>query len=235
LSNQVHPTAIFENDVQLGRNNVVHAYTILVGPLHIGDDNLIGPQAVIGAPGQDTRNPRYDSSACLIRIGSGNIIREHVAIQKPCYEDVTHIGDNVHVMHGVHVPHDAWIEDDVTLTAGAVLAGSVRVLHAATVAMGCTVHQRSVIGQYSIAAMGAAVMKNIRPFSRHIPGRPTSVNRYALEKYGLLDVEAEITLYVLEGRRPITPSLLAVIEHYEQAHLKSGRQQYGQPPVMTGS
>ncbi len=115
-------------DVCLGQGNVVLAYTMLMGPLDIGDNNLIGPQAVIGSPGQDTRNPRYDSLACLVRIGSNTIIREHVSIQKPCYEQVTHVGSNVHIMHGVHVPHDAWIEDDVVLTAGALLAGSARVL-----------------------------------------------------------------------------------------------------------
>ena len=224
--NQIHPTALIENDVCLGQDNVIQAYTILIGPLDIGDNNLIGPQAVIGTPGQDTRNPRYNSSTCKIRIGSNNIIREHVAIQKPCYEQVTHIGSNVHIMHGVHVPHDAWIEDDAVLTAGAMLAGSVRVLRAATVAMGCTVHQRSVIGQYSIAAMGAAVMKNIRPFSRYIPNRPLSVNHYALEKYGFRDMEAEITLYVLEGKRPISPILVSIIEHYEDLHRRSGRFEY---------
>ena len=226
MTNAIHPTVILDGDVRLGQNNTILPYTILLGPLEIGDNNLVGPHAVIGSPGQDTRNPRYDSRHCSIRIGSNNIIREHVAIQKPCYEDVTQIGNNVYVMHGVQINHDAWIGDDVTLTGRAALAGSVHVLRGANVAMGCTVHQRCVLGQYSIAGMGAAVMKNIRPFSRFIPGKPISVNRYALEKFGFLDKEHEIRNYVLGGIFPSSPELAAIIKTYDTLHMKSGRDQY---------
>ena len=79
--NQIHPTAIVDNRVKLGKNNQILPYTILTGPLEVGDNNIIGPHVVIGSPGQDTRNPRYDSSDCLIRIGSNHIIREFSAVQ----------------------------------------------------------------------------------------------------------------------------------------------------------
>lgn len=226
MANDIHPTAILNGNVDLGNGNVVLPYTVLTGPLKIGDNNLIGPLAVVGSPGQDARNPRYDSSQSAIWIGSDNIIREHVSIQKPCYGDATRIGDGVFIMHKVHVPHDALLEDDVVVSTGAVLGGLVSVLRGANVAMGCTVHQHCIIGQYSIAGMGAAVTKNIKPFSRHIPGRPISVNRYAIEKHGFSDREAEIGRYVMGGEPPRSPDLLAIIGHYEAMHRASGRQEY---------
>lgn len=226
MANDIHSTAILNGNIDLGNGNVVLPYTILTGPLKIGDNNLIGPLAVIGSPGQDTRNPRYDSSHSAIEIGSNNIIREHVAIQKPCHRDVTRVGNDTYIMHNVHVPHDVLLEDDVVLAPGVVLAGLVCVLRGANVAMGCTVHQRCVVGQYSIAAMGAAVTKNVRPFSRHIPGRPSSVNRYAVEKYGFSGKEAEIERYVLGGEPPRSPDLVAIIGHYAVMHQASGRQEY---------
>lgn len=226
LANDIHLTAILSGDVAFGSGNVVLPYTILTGPLVIGDNNLIGPLAVVGSPGQDTRNPRYDSSRSAIEIGSNNIIREHVSIQKPCYRDTTRIGNGTFVMHNANVNHDALLEDDAVLAPGAVLAGLVCVLRGANVAMGCMVHQHCVIGQYSIAAMGAAVTKNVRPFSRYIPGRPPSVNRYAIEKYGFSAKEAEIERYVLGGEPPRSPDLVAIIGHYAAMHQASGRQEY---------
>lgn len=226
MANDIHPTAILNGDVDFGNGNVILPYTILTGPLEIGDNNLIGPLSVIGSPGQDTRNPRYDSSQSTIKIGNGNIIREHVAIQKPCYRDATRIGNGTYIMHNVHVPHDALLEDDVVLTPGVVLAGLVCVLRGANVAIGCTVHQRCVIGQYSIAAMGATVTKDIKPFSRHVPGRPPSVNHYAIEKYGFSDKETEIERYVLNGEQPSSLGLVSIVAHYTAMRQASGRQEY---------
>ncbi len=224
--NRIHPTVIIEGDVRLGSGNVLLAYSILQGPLEIGDDNVIGPYAVIGSPGQDTRNPYYDCSSKRVVIGSANIIREHVAVQKPCYEELTVIGSRVHLMHGAHVPHDAWIEDHAVLTPGVAMGGLARVLAGANLGLGCTVHQRSVIGQYSLVAMGAAVTKNIRPFSRYIPDKPVEVNAYAVAKFGLQAYTDEIRRYVQDGVPPASSPIAEIVAHYEQLHLASERRQY---------
>ena len=226
ISNQIHPTVVIEGDVRIGRNNKILPYTILIGPLQIGDDNIIGPHVVIGSPGQDTRNPRYDSSGCRIEIGNGNIIREFTAIQKPCYQDLTKLGNGVHIMQSVHVPHDAIIEDDAVLTPMVAMGGIVRVLKGANLGVGASIHQYSVIGQYSIVAMGASLMKNLKPFSRFVPGKPLSVNTYAVDKFGYKELTDEISKYVLESAKPHTNRLLALTEHYERMHVESKRNQH---------
>lgn len=226
MENKIHPTVVIDGDVQIGQNNEILPYTILTGPLSIGNDNIIGPYTVIGSPGATTREPRYDSSKSRIEIGSNNIIRENVAIQKSLYERSTFVGNNVHIMRGVDIPHDVQIEDDASLTASVLLAGSVRVLQAANLAMGCKVHQRSVIGQYSIAAMGSVVMKNIRPFSRYIPEKTISVNKYAIEKFGFNDQIDEIVDYVISKVPVKSPNLIKIIEHYEILHKNSAREEY---------
>lgn len=212
--NQIHPTAVITGDVKLGKNNQILPYTCLTGPLEIGDDNVIGPHVVIGSPGQDTRNPRYDSSEKPIVIGSRNIIREFTAIQKPCYENLTRIGDDVYLMQSVHVPHDAIIEDKVVITPMVALAGITRILEGANLAMGATVSQYCVVGQYSIVATGAAVLKNVKPFSRYIPGKPLSVNDYAIDKFGFGEYRDEIRAYVLEGVPPTSPRLVEIVSHF---------------------
>lgn len=224
--NQVHPTVVIEGDVKLGEGNQILPYTVLTGPLTIGDDNIIGPHTVLGSPGQDTRNPRYDSSRKPVVIGSHNIIREFTAVQKPCYEELTQLGDHVFLMQSVHIPHDAIIEDQVVVTPMVVLGGITRILRGANLGMGCSIHQYSVVGQYSIVATGAAVVKNVKPFSRYIPGKPISVNDYAIKKFGFEAVRDEIHQYVLHGQKPKSDQLLAVVEHYERLHTNSKREQY---------
>lgn len=226
MSNNIHPTAIIGPDVQMGVGNEVGPYTTIFGPVVIGDRNIIGPHVTIGTPGQDTRNPRYDSSKSLIRIGSDNIIREYTAIQKPCYRAVTEIKNRAHLMQGVHIPHDAVIHDDVVITPLVALGGISVVLAGANIALGCTVHQYSVLGHYSIAGMGAAIIKNIPPFAKYVPGKPVGVNHYAIDKFGFEDVREEIVAYLESQRRPSSERLLALIDEFEQLSAASNRSVY---------
>lgn len=226
MANQIHPTVIIEGDVHMGQNNVIGPYSVLYGPLVLGDDNDISPHVTIGTPGQDTRNPRYDSSSSPVFIGSRNIIREFSTVQKPCYRDATRIYDDVYLMHGVHVPHDAELEDGVVLTPSCVLGGIATLMRHATIGMGATVHQHSIIGPYSMTATGSAATKNIKPFSRYIPGRPLSTNEYAIEKYGFQGVADQIRSYVTQGASPRDATLMRLISRYEELHRTSGRAQY---------
>lgn len=224
--NEIHKTVIIEGDVKIGTNNKILPNSIIYGPTEIGDDNIIGPNVVIGTPGQDTRNRYYDSSNCKIKIGNRNIIREFTAIQKPCYEDLTLIGNDVYLMQSVHVPHDAHIYDKSVITPMCVLAGLVKILDGANLAIGCSVNQYTTIGQYSIAAAGSVVMKNIKPFSRYIPNKPISVNIYAIKKYGFEEYTEEIENYVLNGVNPTSPKIVEIINKFNFWVDKYGRKTY---------
>lgn len=226
MINEIHPTAIIGENVKLGKNNKILPYTVIYGPTEIGDNNIIGPNVVIGTPGQDTRNPRYDSSECPIYIGNNNIIREFTAIQKPCYEKETRVLDDVFLMQSVHIPHDAFLDNKVVITPMCVLGGISKILEGANLGMGCTINQYTVIGQYSIVATGAAAMKNVKPFSRYIPGKANSVNSYAIKKYGYEEYTEEITKYVLEGTAPKSEKFGVIIEKYNKYHIDSKREQY---------
>ena len=224
--NNIHPTVIIEGDVKLGNNNTILPNCVIYGPTEIGDNNIIGPNVVIGTPGQDTRNRYYDSSHCKIKIGDRNIIREFTAIQKPCYEDITLIGNDVFLMQSVHIPHDAHVYDKAVITPMCVLAGIAKILEGANLAIGCSLNQYTVVGQYSIAAAGSVVMKNIKPFSRYIPNKPISVNTYAIKKYGFEVYTDEITEYVLNDMRPTSNQIKTIIDDFEAWVAKYGHDTY---------
>ncbi|MCC6183017.1 MAG: hypothetical protein IT237_14400 [Bacteroidia bacterium] len=226
MNNNIHNTCIIEGNVTIGEGNIILPNTIIYGPTEIGNNNIIGPNVVIGTPGQDTRNPRYDSSNRFIKIGDNNIIREFTAIQKPCYKDITEIKNNVYIMQSVHIPHDAIIEDDVVITPMCVLAGITRVMKGANLAMGSTVKQHCIIGSYSIVATGASVLKNIKPFSKFIPGKALKPNDYALKKFGLERYTDEIHKYILENKLPTSEELLKIIHDFQTYHELSNQELY---------
>jgi UDP-N-acetylglucosamine acyltransferase len=224
--NEIHPTAIIGPGVTMGKNNKILPYTIIWGPTTIGDNNIIGPHAVIGSTGQDSRNPRYDSSASPIEIGNNNIIREFTAVQKPAYRDITRIGNDVFLMQGVHIPHDAILHDNVIIAPNTVLGGIVTLMKAANIGIGVSFHQFSVIGQYSMVAMGATIVKNVRPFSSQIPGKAPKVNMYAVRKFGFEEYTPEIEAYVLNGTKPVSDAISSIVEEFERCHVDSKRKLY---------
>lgn len=210
----------------MGSGNEILPNTIIYGPTRIGDNNKIGPGAIIGMPGQDTRNRNYDSSQSIIEIGSLNIIRECVSIQKPCYEEKTVIGNGTFLMHGAHIPHDAIVQDDVVVTPGCVLAGIVKILKGASLGISSAIHQRSVIGHYSMIGMSSSITNNVKPFTIFAQGKRPRVNRYAIDKYGFSEYQDEIINYVLHGVEPRSEVISLMVEEFNLLHALSKRPLY---------
>ena len=226
VKNQIHKTCIIDDRVALGTGNIILPNTIILGPTTIGSNNIIGPNVVIGSPGQDTRNPYYDSTDSEIEIGDYNIIREFTAIQKPCYKAVTKLGNGIFLMQSVHIPHDAQLHDKVVIAPMCVLAGITTLLEGTSLGMGVTIHQYSITGHYSMIAMGAALTKNVKPFTVFVPGKAPRVNIYAIKKYGFEKYIDEITKYVTEGVEPSSENIQKMTEEFSKLHVESKRPLY---------
>jgi UDP-N-acetylglucosamine acyltransferase len=225
-ANTIHPTAVVEGDVQMGTGNVIGAFCVLTGPLILGDDNRIGPFACIGTAGDEIKLRRYDDTGKRIEIGSRCLIREHVTVHKPCYGDITRLGDDVYLMHGAYVAHDTIVEDRATLAQNSAIGGVARVLEGGYVAMGAALHQRAIVGQYAILGAAAAGIRSLRPFTRFVPSQPVSVNAYAIERYGFTEHREEIERYVFEGKAPTTPPIASIVSHYDDLQAAAGTREH---------
>lgn len=214
--NTIHASAIIDDNVRLGSGNVIEAFTIIHGPAVLGDDNRIGPHAVIGTPGQNSREPLYESSEKQVVIGDRNIIREFCAVQKACFEDATVIADDVFLMQGTHIPHDARLQRHVVLAPLCALGGLSSILEGASLGIGSIVTQRCVVGHYAFVAANATVTRHVKPFSRFIPRAPTSVNEYAIRKFGFQDFREEIEAYVLRGEAPASSEIVRIVADFER-------------------
>lgn len=224
MSNIIHPTAIIGPDVRLGDGNTIGAYSIIEGNTIIGNNNEIGPHTIIGVAPTDTKHMTFDRQQ--LRIGDNNVIREFCVVEQSCYEDETCIGSGVFMMQGVHLSHDNIVYDKVVITNHCVLGGIAKILEGSNLGMGCTINQYTIVGQYSIVATGAACMKNVKPFSRYIPGKPITVNTYAINKFGFVDYTDEIAAYVMDGATPVSPVLRQIINVFDYWVAKYGHSTY---------
>ena len=226
MGNEIHPTAVLSGEIEMGERNVIGPFSVLIGPLWMGSGNHVGPHATIGTPGDEIWQRRYDTTAKAVEIGDDCTIREHVAIHKPVYGELTRIGAGVFLMHGSYVAHDTVLGDRAVLAQNAAIGGISRILEGAYVAMGAAVHQRAVIGHYAIVAAAAAAIRDVRPFTRFIPGKPTTVNEYAIERYGFEEHRDEIVRYVRDGQPPESERVGSMVAEYDELHAASERGEY---------
>jgi UDP-N-acetylglucosamine acyltransferase len=71
----------------------------------------------------------------------------------------------------------------------ATLGGHTRVMSHANIGLNATTHQFTVVGQYSIVAAGAVIVKDIPPFCKYIPNKDSKSNaEHAAKKYHLPNI-----------------------------------------------
>lgn len=140
-SNKIHPTAIIYDCVELGENNIIGAY------------------AVIGGNGE-VRGVRDFNGK--VKIGSGNVISEHVTIQRPVdAECATVIGDNNIIMAHAHIGHDAIIGNDSEICTSSIIGGYSRIGNNVKIKLGCVIRNRKSVSDGCLIGMGAIVTKDV--------------------------------------------------------------------------
>jgi UDP-N-acetylglucosamine acyltransferase len=160
---QVGPYAIIEGHVQIGAGSVVESHACLCGPMTLGRDNFVGHGAVLG---KSPQHRGYRGEPTSLRIGDGNVIREHVTIHRGTVAGggETCIGDNNMFMIGSHVGHDCQVGNGCTLVNGALVAGHVT-LHDGCILSGhAAVQQRVRVGRLAMLGGLGSTSKDIPPF-----------------------------------------------------------------------
>ncbi len=190
--NFIHPTAIIDQHVQLGKGNYIGPYCVIAGDVQlgnhnhliaqvninskvvIGDGNVFYNQVSIGQPGEmGAKGDRMVVNG-KTSIGNHNTLRENVCVNAPIYYEATIIQNHCYLMNGSYVAHDVHLEDNVNLTAGVKLAGRVKVQSYANLGLNATVHQRCVIGESAMVGMLAVVTKSVPPFAV-VAGNPSRI------------------------------------------------------------
>ena len=185
---KIGPYAVIDENVEVGKGCEIGPHVYLTGATIIGTNNRIHAGAVIGDLPQDLR---FKGGETKVVIGNDNVIREHVTIHRSNkMEEVTQIGSNNLLMAHCHVGHNCVLGNHVIVANGALLAGHVSVADNVFISGNCLVHQFVRIGRLALMQGGAAISKDLPPFTianenNHLGG----LNTIGLRRAGFSDEE----------------------------------------------
>jgi UDP-N-acetylglucosamine acyltransferase len=160
---QVGPYAVIDEGVELGAECVVGPHVYLAGLATIGARNQFHAGCVIGDAPQDMK---YDGTPTRLRIGEGNVFREHVTAHRSTRPDAeTIIGSHNFLMANAHIAHNCAVGDHVILANGALLGGYAVVQDRAFISGNCLVHQFCRVGTLAMMQGGSAISMDLPPFT----------------------------------------------------------------------
>lgn len=182
MTSAIHPTALVDpgakigNDVAIGPYSVVGAnvsigaestiqsHVVLEGDVTIGERNLIGHGAIIGAPPQDVSF--LPERKTRVEIGDDNVVREYCTIHRGTAEGTaTILGNKNFLMVGAHIGHNCEIGNNVVIANNCLFAGYVRVDDQAFIGGGSTFHQHMRVGRLVMVQGSSAFGKDLPPFT----------------------------------------------------------------------
>lgn len=160
----IGPQVVLEKNVKLG------SHVVLTGDTRVGSGTHIFPFASIGHDPQDLK---YAGEASQLRIGSHNVIREHVTMNPGTAGGglLTQIGNNCLFMVGSHVAHDCLIGDNVILVNNATLGGHVKIGDFAIIGGLAAVHQFVRIGRHAMIGGCSGVENDVIPYGSVVGNR----------------------------------------------------------------
>lgn len=177
----IHPTAIIEDGVDLGKNVKIgpfchigtgvklgdgvelRSHVVIAGNTTIGEGTIVYPFAALGLAPQDKK---YDNEPSQLIIGKNNTIREYVTMHPGTVGGgaITRVGDNGLFMIGVHIAHDCQVGNNVIFSNHATLAGHVCVGDSVIIGGLTGIHQFVRIGAHAMIGGMAGVTQDVIPY-----------------------------------------------------------------------
>lgn len=168
----IHPTAIIEDDVEIGPDCDIGAYAVIKRFTRLGARNRIFEHAVIGGEPQDVK---FKGETSYLEIGDENIIREFCTFHRANGADgVTRIGSRNFFMVGVHVAHNCVIGDDNIFANEVALAGHITIEDHVFLSNNVGAHQFVRMGRYAMIGGKSKIVQDVLPFFI-TDGNPPSV------------------------------------------------------------
>jgi UDP-N-acetylglucosamine acyltransferase len=177
--------AIVEEDVVIGAFCRLEPYVFVKRWTTLGERNQISAGTVLGT---DPLDKNFTGQRSYLRIGDGNIIREHYTISRGTQpESVTTIGSDNYIMTSGHIAHNCVIGNNCVIASCALVAGHVSVEDQAFISGGVVIHQYSKIGRLAMIGGNSRVNLDVPPFFLYTDFnvRPNGLNMVGLKRAGL--------------------------------------------------
>ena len=223
----IHPTAIIEDNVQIGPDCEIAAYAVIKRYTRLGARNRVFEHAVIGGEPQDVK---FRGETSYLEIGDDNLIREYCTFHRANGEgETTRIGSRNFFMVGVHVAHNCEIGDDNIFANEVALAGHIKIEDHVFLSNNVGAHQFVRMGRYAMIGGKSKIVQDVLPFfiTDGNPARVRGVNSVGLQRAGFSE-EARRALKeaykkLFRSGTPLEDVLqeLAQVEDEQVAHLVS--------------
>src|SRR5580658_5636842 len=181
--------AIVEEDVVIGAACRLEPYVYVKRWTTLGERNEISAGTVLGT---DPLDKNFKGARSYLRIGDGNIIREHYTVSRGTQaESVTEIGDGNYIMTSGHIAHNSSIGNNCVIASCALVAGHVEVEDQAFISGGVVIHQYSKIGRLAMIGGNSRVNSDVPPFFLYTDfnARPNGLNVVGLKRAGFTNEE----------------------------------------------
>ena len=181
---RIHPTAIIEDDVEIGPDCDIGAYAVIKRFTRLGARNRVFEHAVIGGEPQDVK---FKGETSLLEIGNDNIIREFCTFHRANGAgESTRIGSRNFFMVGVHVAHNCVIGDDNIFANEVALAGHITIEDHVFLSNGVGAHQFVRMGRHAMIGGKSKIVQDVLPFfiTDGNPPRVRGVNSVGLRRSG---------------------------------------------------
>jgi UDP-N-acetylglucosamine acyltransferase len=191
--------AVIEQDVVIGEACHLEPHVYVKRWTTMGARNKISAGTVLGT---DPLDKNFTGSRSYLKIGNGNVIREHYTISRGTQpESETVIGDDNYIMTSGHIAHNCRIGNRTVIASCALVAGHVDVDDQAFISGGVVIHQFSKIGRLAMIGGNTRVNLDVPPYFLYTDFNvtPCGLNVVGLRRAGFMatDVGALKTAYKL--------------------------------------
>ncbi len=199
----IHPTAIVDNQAEIGADVTIGPYSVVAANVKIGKGSVIGPHVTIepfvtigarchifqyASLGAIPQTIDWGGEESYVVIGDGTVIREFVTINRGTASGggTTRVGEKNFLMAYCHVAHDCQLGRRVILANNTTLAGHITIGDCATLGGLTAVHQFSRIGEYAFVGGTSGVDKDIPPYTLAWGNRAKlyGLNTIGLKRHG---------------------------------------------------
>jgi UDP-N-acetylglucosamine acyltransferase len=180
----IHPTAIIEDNVEIGPDCHIGAYAVIKQYTSLGARNRIYEHAVVGGEPQDVK---FRGEQSYLEIGDDNLVREFCTLHRASGEgETTRIGSRNFFMVGCHVAHNCVIGSDNIFANEVALAGHIVVEDHVFISNNVGAHQFVRFGRHAMVGGKSKIVQDVLPFftTDGNPPRLRGLNSVGLRRAG---------------------------------------------------
>ena len=137
-------------------DNEIDRTAIIYPGVTIGKGNYIGPQCIIGGPGEKIG---FFDKVGRVYIGDNNRFTKQVTIDSGTTL-ITKIGNDCIMLKNAHIGHDASIQNNCILSCNVVIGGWCNIEDNVGFGLGAMTHPRTTVRHRCYIGMGCVYLKS---------------------------------------------------------------------------